>query len=425
MTEEDSPIIDFYPTSFQVDMNGKKMTWQGVALLPFIDETRLLDAMNAHYPKLSEDENRRNTWGNTVIYIPEEHPLYPSIEALYGKRKSDEVGVGYNSFVFKLMCLLQPVPINPEKSKGLSGFLLPNPECMPGTPFPCPFSDVSMPDIKNDRSLSALYLFPEQITAHKSVLLPGVEVPPPVLSEEDRENVRQGGGRGRGRGRGGRGGYQDSNYGRPERGGSAAFGYQSSYNGQGRDHTRNFNSRGSSDYQRSSYESSGQHYEQSSGYGGGAQQQYTSYQAQASYPPRQSYDSYDSGGYNARGGPPPQNYNSYGGRGGGRGGPPRGGYNNYDNSYNQSYNPQPATYDNSRGGYQGSNRGGYGGYGGGSPGGGYGGYGGGGGGGYRGGSGGGGGGYGGPPQNGGGYNTGYNRGGSNGPMRGRGRGGRY
>lgn len=91
MTDEDSPIIDFYPTSFQIDMNGKRMAWQGVALLPFIDEKRLLDAMSPRYDALTDDERRRNQWGNNALFAAEENPLYPSMEALYGKRKSDEV----------------------------------------------------------------------------------------------------------------------------------------------------------------------------------------------------------------------------------------------------------------------------------------------------------------------------------------------
>jgi 5'-3' exoribonuclease 2 len=91
MTDENSPIIDFYPEIFEIDMNGKKMLWQGVALLPFIDETRLLSAMAGPYEHLTEDEKRRNSWGNNVVFIGADHPLYPSFEALYGKRKNKDV----------------------------------------------------------------------------------------------------------------------------------------------------------------------------------------------------------------------------------------------------------------------------------------------------------------------------------------------
>lgn len=91
MLEEDSPIIDFYPSTFEIDMNGKKMAWQGVALLPFIDEIRLLEAMAIEYPKLTEEEVRRNRWGNDVLFASDDHPLYPFYEALYGKRKKQEV----------------------------------------------------------------------------------------------------------------------------------------------------------------------------------------------------------------------------------------------------------------------------------------------------------------------------------------------
>ena len=49
--------------------------------------------MFPNYSKLSEDEVRRNTWGNTILYTFEEHPLYNVLEALYGKRKDKEVYV--------------------------------------------------------------------------------------------------------------------------------------------------------------------------------------------------------------------------------------------------------------------------------------------------------------------------------------------
>ena len=41
MENEKSEIIDFYPTDFQTDLNGKTQEWESVVLISFIDEKRL------------------------------------------------------------------------------------------------------------------------------------------------------------------------------------------------------------------------------------------------------------------------------------------------------------------------------------------------------------------------------------------------
>lgn len=68
MTSSDSPIIDFYPRDFDLDMNGKKQEWEAVVKIPFIDEKRLLDAMAPRDKMLTEDQQRRNEFGVTLKF---------------------------------------------------------------------------------------------------------------------------------------------------------------------------------------------------------------------------------------------------------------------------------------------------------------------------------------------------------------------
>ncbi|PJF17899.1 5'-3' exoribonuclease 1 [Paramicrosporidium saccamoebae] len=66
MTDPNSPLIDFYPSEFTTDANGKKASWEAIVMIPFIDETLLLPALQSRYAKLSAEETARNKFGNTI-----------------------------------------------------------------------------------------------------------------------------------------------------------------------------------------------------------------------------------------------------------------------------------------------------------------------------------------------------------------------
>ena len=80
MTSPESPIIDFYPRDFKLDMNGKKMEWEAVVKIPFIDEQRLLGAMAKRNDLLTTDEKQRNGFGVSLkfTYSPDMDYTYPS-----------------------------------------------------------------------------------------------------------------------------------------------------------------------------------------------------------------------------------------------------------------------------------------------------------------------------------------------------------
>lgn len=89
MSDPFSPIIDFYPTDFKIDLNGKKFAWQGVALLPFVDENRLFKALEPYYKELTQAEIQRNIRGHDRLYVSTGNQSYEYILGLYEEAQQD------------------------------------------------------------------------------------------------------------------------------------------------------------------------------------------------------------------------------------------------------------------------------------------------------------------------------------------------
>ncbi|GAA5932467.1 chromatin-binding exonuclease XRN1 [Sporobolomyces koalae] len=72
MSDPTSPIIDFYPVNFAQDLNGKKQDWEAIVKIPFIDEERLLKTMATRAPRLTAEENARNSFGDSWSFVYDE-----------------------------------------------------------------------------------------------------------------------------------------------------------------------------------------------------------------------------------------------------------------------------------------------------------------------------------------------------------------
>ena len=84
MKDSASPIADFYPDDFETDLNGKKQDWEAIVKIPFIDEERLLIAMQrfnsflivAKYALLSPSEVARNNLGKVWSFHYSKNPIH-------------------------------------------------------------------------------------------------------------------------------------------------------------------------------------------------------------------------------------------------------------------------------------------------------------------------------------------------------------
>eukprot|EP00793_Prasinoderma_coloniale_P004767 PRCOL_00000528-RA len=169
MSEPTSPIIDFYPTEFKVDMNGKRFAWQGVALLPFIDEKRLLEATKPVHDTLGPEETRRNSNLTDVMYISSQHPLAKTIERLYDRHGHLEGAE---------RAAAQEI-IDPSESEGMNGFLrlTAASEAMPAS-MRSPVG--GMPDIGSNKTMGVVYVDPPK-QKHVCHLLEGAVLNEPTM----------------------------------------------------------------------------------------------------------------------------------------------------------------------------------------------------------------------------------------------------
>lgn len=172
MSDPTSPIIDFYPTDFEVDMNGKRFAWQGIAKLPFIDEARLLTEIAKVEHTLTAEEKRRNSIMSDMLFVAVSHPLSPYIFSLDDRCKQMSEGER----------VLIKEKIDPKASGGMNGYI-----CLcAGDPCPPIFrSPVSgMDDIVDNQVICAIYKLPEY-HKHISRPPPGVKFPTKIVSMGD------------------------------------------------------------------------------------------------------------------------------------------------------------------------------------------------------------------------------------------------
>ncbi|XP_059211918.1 5'-3' exoribonuclease 2 isoform X2 [Centropristis striata] len=170
MSSPDSSIIDFYPDDFAIDLNGKKYAWQGVALLPFVDERRLRAALADVYPDLTPEEVRRNSLGSDVMFLKKSHPLFDFIHELYrtevqeGTEIPAELCHGIQGTLY-----LDDDPILPDKAVA--------------SPIPM------LRDIAQNSAVGVKFKDPQYADdfVFKAVLLAGAKMPTKVLKPGDWE----------------------------------------------------------------------------------------------------------------------------------------------------------------------------------------------------------------------------------------------
>uniref|UniRef100_A0A0K0DTB2 5'-3' exoribonuclease n=1 Tax=Strongyloides stercoralis TaxID=6248 RepID=A0A0K0DTB2_STRER len=138
MSDIDSEIYDFYPTDFAIDLNGKRHAWMGVALLPFVDQNRLLACLEKYSDGLTEEEKKRNVRGENYLYVSKYHQAFKEIRAIYENNQD-----------------VTWMSLNPASNNGVTMLISRMVDCInPDEPYYSPIKTMIYSDFTNSSAMA-------------------------------------------------------------------------------------------------------------------------------------------------------------------------------------------------------------------------------------------------------------------------------
>ncbi|KAF3432694.1 hypothetical protein FNV43_RR23796 [Rhamnella rubrinervis] len=172
MTDNLSPLLDFYPTEFELDMNGKRFSWQAICKLPFIEESRLLSEIARVEQTLTDEERQRNNLGLDVLFVHLSNPLAVNIVSFF----RNNVGLKENPKTEARQ------KIDPSSSGGMNGFMVISDKHVQPMEIYSPIEGMEI--IANNEVLSIFYECPP-FHPHIPRVPEGVNLPAKSISKKD------------------------------------------------------------------------------------------------------------------------------------------------------------------------------------------------------------------------------------------------
>lgn len=161
-----SPLIDFYPQDFGLDLNGKRFTWQAVVLLPFIDEPRLVRILAPLLKKLQPSEKVRNRRGQELLFgHRDDKALFHAVQLAQTAFEAGHAGLKQTLKDGRMFGLLEGWQLGGSNRQVLSPI-------------------EGLPDVEESHAISAQFWDPES-GPHTSKLLPGIQEQPVVVNAAD------------------------------------------------------------------------------------------------------------------------------------------------------------------------------------------------------------------------------------------------